>query len=269
MNPFEQLSKLAQMKHIQSPHWERNPSKMKSNVVVPLPPGYLDKINGKKPPAKEISPKEAGELFKKIARTLCPENGDKIGFEFTRETTRVANFCMNHLSQKSNRGIFLLGKPGSGKTTMFKILRLWIMQFSDLKSQRFNIVSTQDMVSAYEKDGDEGLKKYMTGNWLFDDIDTEENAVHYGKKEDILRRVLERRYAKMDEQQIITHLCTNLTKEQFVERYGQRVGSRMNEMFDLEVLTDKDYRKVNRDKRIAAKEIKNQQRIEATPAPQQ
>ncbi|WP_143764421.1 hypothetical protein [Owenweeksia hongkongensis] len=245
------------MKHIQSPHWERNPLKIKSNPVVSLPPGYLDKINDKKPPAKEISQKEAGQLFSRIARKICPEKWDKFGFEFTRNTKSVANFCMKQVSQKNNRGIFLLGKPGSGKSTMFKILRLWIMQFSDLESQRFNIVSTQDMVSAYEKDGDEGLKKYMSGNWLFDDIDTEENAVHYGKKEDILRRILERRYAKMDEQQIITHLCTNLTKEQFVERYGQRVGSRMNEMFDLAILSEKDYRHVNRDKRLNATKYNN------------
>lgn len=137
-----------------------------------------------------------------------------------------------------NKGILLSGPIGCGKTTLFKLMR-------KIPSERknFMMISTRQVVSEFMQSGFEVLETYSRGslyndnripkNWCFDDLGTEATSKYFGNDCNVMGEILLTRYDLFKEKGIITHLTTNLTAGEIESMYGNRLRSRMREMFNL------------------------------------
>lgn len=137
-----------------------------------------------------------------------------------------------------NRGIMLCGPIGCGKTTLFKL-----MQKFPSKRKNFAITSTRQIVSEFMQSGYEVLENYSRGNlynngrnprnYCFDDLGAEASSKYYGNECNVMAEILLTRYELFIERGILTHLTTNLTAGEIENVYGNRLRSRMREMFNL------------------------------------
>ena len=137
-----------------------------------------------------------------------------------------------------NKGILLSGPIGCGKTTLFKILRS-----CNFPASKYGIVSTRHIVSEFMQSGYEILEKYSNGNlshdirtpkaYCFDDLGTETTSKYFGNDCNVMAEILLTRYDLFVEKGIISHITTNLSATEIESQYGNRLRSRMREMFNL------------------------------------
>ena len=146
-----------------------------------------------------------------------------------------------HFPQYSTRkGLLICGKCGTGKTMLLKIYKEII---KNLRTQAFKMTSTNAVVRQYDESGSEALKMLLKGRWMFDDFGTENMGKHYGKDEEVMRTIIEERYIEFIDNGLPTYLTTNLSISQISQRYGDRVSSRIKEMFNIILLGGDDRRK--------------------------
>lgn len=136
------------------------------------------------------------------------------------------------------KGILLSGSIGCGKTTLMKIMRQ--MPF---KRRNYNIISSREIVSEFMLNGYEVLETYSRGilrdhqriprNFCFDDLGAETTSKYFGNECNVMAEILLTRYDLYKDQGIITHATTNLTADELEAAYGNRLRSRMREMFNL------------------------------------
>ena len=69
--------------------------------------------------------------------------------------------------------------------------------------------------------------------YCFDDLGVEQNAKSYGNGCNVMAEILLDRYDQFLRHGMITHLTTNLNAEEIERLYGDRVRSRLREMFNL------------------------------------
>lgn len=137
-------------------------------------------------------------------------------------------------SRSFDKGLMLFGHYGLGKTSIMRAIRE--IKHPDLS---FGMKSTLDVVSAYDESGPNGIVYWNKINkFMFDDLGTEIKGKFYGKETEVMREVLEKRHYN----KLITHVSTNLDGEQLRCKYGERVYSRMFEMFNIIKFEGSDYR---------------------------
>lgn len=148
-----------------------------------------------------------------------------------------------------NKGIRLYGNAGTGKTTLFKIMEQYRkidnVMLINLKQKlkipyAILINSSRKMVADFQENGYEGIEHYFNRTVLcIDDLGSEETtAKHYGTKCEVLNEIIETRYTNS----LITHVSTNLNGEQTLNKYGERVYSRLKEMCNSVEITGTDLR---------------------------
>lgn len=69
-------------------------------------------------------------------------------------------------------------------------------------------------------------------SFCFDDLGTEQSLKYYGNECNVMAEVLLSRYERFVSQSIKTHITTNLSATEIEALYGNRVRSRMREMFN-------------------------------------
>ncbi len=141
-----------------------------------------------------------------------------------------------------NKGILLIGNTGSGKTRMMKSLSL---AMGYLHRFRFLIYSGNEIEKAFrnETEIETQLTQKMFG---IDDLGEEHNNVKvYGTDINVGVEVLSNRYNLMIKNGSLTFATTNLTRAMLLKKYGARIDSRIDEMFNVFTLTGDDLRKVN------------------------
>ena len=136
------------------------------------------------------------------------------------------------------KGILLSGPIGCGKTTLFKLMQKFIGN-----KNKFGMVSTRQIVSEFMQSGYQILENYSKGNfthdarkakvYCFDDLGIETSSKYYGNDCNVMAEILLTRYDLFKEKGLITHLTTNLSAAEIESIYGNRLRSRMREMFNL------------------------------------
>lgn len=134
------------------------------------------------------------------------------------------------------KGILLSGPVGCGKTSLMNLVKLTLPQ-----EQRYIVKSCREVSFEFIQDGYTVIRKYSTHSfnkdipktYCFDDLGTESNLKYYGNDCNLLAEILLSRYDLFVNRKMLTHITTNLSSSEIEELYGERVRSRMREMFNL------------------------------------
>lgn len=145
------------------------------------------------------------------------------------------------------KGILLTGPVGCGKTTLMSLVN-WFFP----KSRQYQVKSTREITFGFEKDGYKTIGRYagdattepgrpVSGIYCFDDLGIEQPIKYFGNECNVMAEILLSRYDLFIARGIPTHATTNLSATELESRYGNRLRSRMREMFNL-VAFDKNTR---------------------------
>lgn len=129
------------------------------------------------------------------------------------------------------KGILLNGPVGSGKTTLLNLMR-----YFTYPDHHYVIKTTRDVAAEFNQDGYQVIQKYGKTHkkiYCFDDLGVENNMKYYGTECNTISEILLQRYDLMIMEGTVTHATTNLNAEELEKLYGNRVRSRMRELFNL------------------------------------
>ena len=135
-----------------------------------------------------------------------------------------------------NKGILLSGPIGCGKTSLMNL-----MKYLTPIEHKFYVKPCRDISFEFIQDGYQIIHKYSKGKLYeyepkticFDDLGTESNLKYYGNECNVMAEILLSRYDVYIAKRIQTHITTNLSASEIETQYGNRVRSRMRELFNL------------------------------------
>ncbi|OBX21192.1 hypothetical protein LX77_03551 [Gelidibacter algens] len=136
-----------------------------------------------------------------------------------------------------DKGILLSGPVGCGKTSLMRLLRYVVPL-----QRPYELIPCRNITFGFNHLGYKTIEEFgNTKFYCFDDLGIEPIGRHYGKDCNVMGEVLLSRYELYlkTKQKVKTHATTNLNAEELEERYGNRVRSRMRELFNL-VAFDKE-----------------------------
>lgn len=169
---------------------------------------------------------------------ICPEDQElvqKLLTWFLQDDQQAKSFNIN-----LHKGILLTGPIGCGKTSLMSLMRMLVPQ-----PQRFVIKSCREITFDFIKDGYEVIQRYGSHAYTntsiqpqphthcFDDLGAESTFKYYGNQCNVMGEILLSRYDHFISNHMLTHATTNLSATELEEYYGNRVRSRMREMFNL------------------------------------
>src|SRR5690606_6869500 len=149
------------------------------------------------------------------------------------------------------KGVLLTGPIGCGKTCLMNLIRFF------RKTDRYIMKSCREISFEFIRDGYEVIQRYSTQSFFiyqtkkkprahcFDDLGTEQNLKYYGNECNVMAEILLSRYELFIYQGMMTHLTSNLSAGEIENYYGNRVRSRMRQMFN-QLSFDKN----SKDKRV-------------------
>lgn len=127
------------------------------------------------------------------------------------------------------KGILLSGPVGCGKTSLMRLLK-FIIPFQ----RPYEVISTRNIVFGFNHIGHKTVEDYgSSGYFCFDDLGIEPRGRYFGKDCEVMGEILLSRHDFFQRYKVRTHVTTNLSAPELEERYGQRVRSRMRELFNL------------------------------------
>ncbi|MCB0460064.1 MAG: ATPase [Flavobacteriaceae bacterium] len=127
------------------------------------------------------------------------------------------------------KGILLTGPVGCGKTSLMKLIRHITPQYPS-----YEVIPTRNVTFAFNHIGYNIIEQYGDNRfYCFDDLGIEPTGRFFGKDCNVMGEVLLSRYELFLKYLIKTHITTNLNAQELEESYGNRVRSRMREMFNL------------------------------------
>ncbi len=150
---------------------------------------------------------------------------------FTKDQTTCSHYNIN-----LQKGILLNGPIGCGKTTIMNL-----MKYLTQPDQKFFVKPTRDISFEFIQNGYEVIHRYSKGKLYqseskticFDDLGTENNLKYYGNECNVMAEILLSRYDLFTTKKLQTHITTNLSAPEIENHYGNRIRSRLREMFNL------------------------------------
>lgn len=145
-----------------------------------------------------------------------------------------------------NKGIYLAGNVGSGKSLIMDLFR------RSIRRDKFRIVSCDKITDMVRKNGVSAMdpfkrawnksgnpKKEFRGirnHYLFDELAGEDKPKIYGDHIDPMYEIISRRDRLYTESGIITHFTTNKSIDEISDIYDQRIKSRICGMCNIMIL---------------------------------
>lgn len=128
-----------------------------------------------------------------------------------------------------HKGILLSGPVGCGKTSLMKLLRHIVPHHKP-----YEVIPSRNIAFAFNNIGYKIIEAYGDKKfYCFDDLGIEPTGRHFGKDCNVLGEILLSRYELFLNHNILTHATTNLNAKELEDRYGNRVRSRMRQLFNL------------------------------------
>jgi energy-coupling factor transporter ATP-binding protein EcfA2 len=134
-----------------------------------------------------------------------------------------------------NKGIMLSGPVGCGKTSLMNV-----MKYLTPMEHKFSVKPCRDISFEFIQDGYKYSKDLrlrggqpVAVRYCFDDLGTENNLKYFGNECNVMAEILLSRYELFTNKKLQTHITTNLSATEIENQYGNRVRSRMREMFNL------------------------------------
>lgn len=128
-----------------------------------------------------------------------------------------------------NKGILLSGPVGCGKTSLMKLLPHIVPH-----QIKYIVVPARNITFNFNKSGFKIIEDYgNNGFYCFDDLGVETTGRHFGQDCNVMGEILLSRYDLFLKKNTKTHATTNLNAQELEERYGNRVRSRMRQLFNL------------------------------------
>lgn len=160
-------------------------------------------------------------------------------FKIHREDREILyKLCLYFIQDKARctqlgidiqKGLLLSGPVGCGKTCLMKLLKYVVPH-----QRPYKVIPCRNIVFGFNHIGYKTIEDY--GNSLFfcfDDLGVEPIGRHFGQDCNVMGEILLSRYELFINDKRKTHATTNLNAEELEERYGNRIRSRMRELFNL------------------------------------
>lgn len=164
----------------------------------------------------------------------------------------VCYFTGNASKLNPSKGIYLYGPVGRGKTLIMQSLAQMCslvehkMEAAGIyfTSHRFQIKNAKSIVAELaENKKPEVMKKYYSGVWCIDDLGAEDSYKLFGNEMNVVGDIIIERYQRYQQSGLLTHATSNVDPKDWKDKYGDRVASRMSEMFNPVLLVGDDKRK--------------------------
>ncbi|CAG5083070.1 ATP-binding cassette domain-containing protein [Parvicella tangerina] len=129
-----------------------------------------------------------------------------------------------------NKGILLTGPVGCGKTSLMTLIKLF------MPPEHGHIMKpAREVAFEFNTHGNEIIQRHsrLNSTYCFDDLGVEQVMKHYGNDCNVMAEILLSRYDLFINHKTKTHATTNLNAGELEKLYGNRVRSRMREMFNL------------------------------------
>lgn len=128
-----------------------------------------------------------------------------------------------------DKGILLSGPVGCGKTSLMQLLKHLVPH-----QRPYSVIPSRNIVFAFNHLGYKTIEDYGNSSFFcFDDLGIEPIGRHYGKDCNVMGEVILSRYELFISTNIKTHATTNLNAQELEDLYGNRVRSRMRQLFNL------------------------------------
>jgi DNA replication protein DnaC len=128
-----------------------------------------------------------------------------------------------------DKGLLISGPVGCGKTSLMKLLK-YIVPLQ----RPYTVIPSRNIVFGFNHIGYKIIEDYGNGQFFcFDDLGVEPIGRHYGKDCNVMGEILLSRYELFLKTKTKTHATTNLNANELEELYGNRVRSRMRQLFNL------------------------------------
>lgn len=160
-----------------------------------------------------------------------------------------------------DKGLWLWGDIGTGKSTMLEIIRRYCNRVRPLRRYReyesmtvarglcseawpygFRITNASYVAGLFARDGYPGIEPYILNcRQAFDEVGREAIPTGYfGNMENVFQYIFQRRYDLRYAD--FTHVTSNLRPEQIADVYGDHIYDRCLEMFNFVEMSGESWR---------------------------
>lgn len=192
------------------------------------------------PPVEQANPAKKANLFTdilgRVAEAFVPQENKEpeikastlegwakrmagFGYEFTEESLKIL------LQYLKGYNLWIYGNVGVGKTFFFDCLNRIKRARDGDPIIKLSMIETQGWTM---EQAAEWARDYCEYDVLIDDVGAEPLLNHYGEKVEVFPYLLEKR---MNRTRCRTHMTSNLSAKNMLDRYDRRVADRIVQMF--------------------------------------